>query len=636
MMGPDMEAVPGFWPGSLSAREAVCAMADFVELKASAAGAIWSLHEPATGQTLLWQAAVGETPRCLTPPGFSVRSRVNEYGGGSFAVANDCLVFVNESDQQLYVQQLDTPESMPIALTQRPECRYADMDIAPCGSYLLAVEEEHGQAGVVHRLVRVPLGRAVGDSPATLHEGEDFYSSPRISADGQRMLWVSWQRPDQPWTKTRLLCAASDGLGGWQAPMVLAGDCGEAAIQQPAFDPFGNAVALNDRLGFWQPWREQAGRLQLLPGISADHAGAPWQMGGCNFLVLDRRYVLASWFEQGFGRLGLYDLDEKRVVARYLADYSRIRHLAQDEGFFYCIASRLDGGSRVLAIRREDSSVHCLAQLDTGVAAVHTSAPQALEFATTENGRAHAFFYPPYHPRYRLESGQRPPLVIFLHGGPTSAAYPVFDARIQFWTQRGFAVADLNYRGSTGFGRAYRQSLAGRWGELDVADVLALVDELVARDWVEPRHIFVRGASAGGYTSLLALAKSADFTAAASWYGVSDPLALNKVTHKFESDYLAWLLGPLSESNRRSIMQRSPVAQATSIQAPVVFFQGGQDIVVVPEQTRSMVRQLQQQGVQVECYEFPEQGHGFRCVERLEFALQAELAFYQRQLRARG
>lgn len=621
----------GFWPSSLSARQAACAMSDFVELRVAAQGVVWSCQDPVSGRTLLWQAAVGAAARCLTPEGFSVRSRVYEYGGGSFAVSGQTLVFVNEADQQLYLQYLDRPEQQPVALTDRPACRYADMQLAPCGKYLVAVEEEHGPAEVQHRIVSVALDAAKPDTPRELVAGNDFYSSPRLSADGRRLLWISWQRPHQPWTQTQLYCARADGHGGWQAPKLLAGGQGDASIQQPLFDQRHRVLALNDQNGYWQPWREIGSFLQPMQGVEADHAGAPWQMGGCNFLPIDERHLLLSWFEQGFGKMGLYDMHAGRLVRQYLSGYSRVRHLAMDEAFFYCIASHPAQGTAVVAIDRSSGVETVLAQTSTGMAAEQVSRPQALEFATSAGQQARAFFYPPRNSEFQLRPGERPPLVIFLHGGPTSAAYPVFDARIQFWTQRGFAVADLNYRGSTGFGRAYRQALAGRWGELEVADVLALVDELLKQGMVDARRLCVRGASAGGYTSLLALAASDRFAAAASWYGVSDPLALDKVTHKFEGDYLGWLLGPLTEANRVSIRQRSPVVLASRMKTPVIFFQGGKDVVVVPEQTRSMVQQLSARGVVVECHEFPEQGHGFRSAERLEFALQAELGFYRQQ-----
>lgn len=622
--------VAGFWPAALSAAQAACAMADFVELRAVGQGVVWSCHEPATGLTQLWQGSANQPPRRLTPEGFSVRSRVNEYGGGSFAVAGSLLVFVNERDQQLYRQRLDRPDERPVALTSRPACRYADMQIAPCGRYLVAVEEEHDTAGVQQCIVRI--GTEQPHERQALFAGADFYSSPRISANGRRLLWVSWQRPHQSWTQTQLYGSTLTEKDHWTQPQLLAGGQGDASIQQPVFDAQHRIVALNDQQGFWQPWREQDGRLQPLPGIGTDHAGAPWQMGGCNFLPVDERFYLLSGFEQGFGWLGLYDLDNASLAQSWLPDYSRMRHLAVDAEYFYCIASHPARGPAVLAIHRVSGAVSVLAQLETGLGAEQVSRPQALEFATSEGQQAQAFFYPPHNPDYQLQENERPPLVIFLHGGPTSAAYPVFDPRIQFWTQRGFAVADLNYRGSTGFGRAYRHMLAGRWGELEVADVLALADTLVAQGRAHPQQLFVRGASAGGYSSLLAVAASRRFAAAASWYGVSDPLALDKVTHKFEGDYLGWLLGPLSGANLAAVRRRSPLALAGQIRSPVIFFQGGQDVVVVPEQTRSMVRQLQALGVEVECHEFPEQGHGFRCAERLAFALEAELAFYRRQL----
>lgn len=617
---------PGFWSSQWTAEKAAAAGRDLNELKVSQHGVFWSESDPQTAQTIVYrfQHATQTTER-FTPLGFSVRSRVYEYGGGSFCLTDNALVFVNEADQQLYLQSWQGELRQ---LTQRSYCRYADMQFDPLTQSVIALEEEHSEDEVRHRLVSVSLMAEISpaDNPtAVITQGSDFYASPRLSPNAQRLVWIEWQRPDQPWTQTQVWCAQRNAYGTWDQAVCLTGAEGQAALQQPLFDQQNRVVVLNDQQGYWQPWREdRSGQLQKLAGLEADYAGAPWQLGGCNYLPLHEDDYLISWFYNGFGHLALYSFAENRVLTILAKDYSRLRHLAADENYFYCIASHVAQGSAVLAIDRKTAQIQRLTQLAIGLAEDEISKPQSLQFYSADNATVHAFFYPPCNSNYQLHDDERPPLVIFLHGGPTSACYPVFDPRIQFWTQRGFAVADLNYRGSTGFGRRYRQRLEQQWGIVEVADVCALVQHLLNKDWINPAQVCVRGASAGGYTALLAVAASRQFAAAASLYGVSDPWALRRVTHKFEGDYLDWLLG-----SSEQFAERAPLQQVSQISTPVLFLQGAKDVVVVPEQTAVMVAALQMQGIRADCHIFADEGHGFRQAKNLAQALRLELQFYQ-------
>lgn len=619
--------VAGFWPSAWSAQQAAAAGCEINELKVSAHGVFWSETDPQTAQTLLYcyQHSTQATT-VLTTAGFSVRSRVYEYGGASFNLLPHGVVFTNEADQQIYLQAW---QDAPQQLTDNSQCRYADMQFDTHSNSIIAIEEIHHDTHVEHRLVSISLatGGTLNTHQITIiSAGSDFYAAPRLSPNGQRLAWIEWQRPDQPWTQTRLLCAQRNPDNSWNTPICMAGAAGDASLQQPLFDQYNRLVVLNDQEGYWQPWREdQPSYLSKLNGIEADYTGAPWQLGGCNYLPLDADTYLISWLENGTGKLALYDFNQQHELQPLATDYSRLRNLAVDDDFIYCLAGHSAQGTSVLAIDRSTFKVQVLAQLSIGLAEQEISRPQSLYFPSTNNGLVHSFFYPPCNSAHSLKDHERPPLVVFLHGGPTSACYPVFDARIQFWTQRGFAVADLNYRGSTGFGRDYRQLLHQQWGIAEVEDVCALVRHLITNDRVNPQQMCVRGASAGGYTALLAIAASPDFAAAASLYGVSDPEALRKVTHKFEGDYLDWLLG-----STEHFAARAPLERVAQINTPVIFFQGGRDVVVVPEQTADMVNALTEQGVTVDCHIYPEEGHGFRQAQHLAEVLELELAFYQR------
>ncbi|MBA4272543.1 MAG: S9 family peptidase [Pseudomonas sp.] len=582
-----------------SAAQAVAAGMDFAELQLGANGLFWNEYRPEDAACRIWHWRDG-VAKCLTPTGFSVRSRVYEYGGGAFCLTPDGVVFVNEADQQLYRQTLD---GSPEALTSG-ECRYGDVNFAD--GQILAVEENGDQ----HRLVAIDLADG---TRRLLAEGADFYAAPTISPDGARLAWIEWSRPHQPWTSTRLMVAERSGQS-FSAPRCVAGDAIEESIQQPRFDAKGQLYCLTDRAGFWQPYVESVDGFEPLPSVQADHAPAPWQMGGCTWLPLADGY-LASWSESGFGRLALNGDD-------LTGDYSRFRHLALDERFIYCIAASPISPSAVIAIDRASHEVTVLAGGVAPLAAERISRPQTLRYPSG-SGEAHGFFYP------AMSGETKPPLVVFIHGGPTSACYPMLDPRIQYWTQRGFAVADLNYRGSSGYGREYRQALHLSWGDVDVEDACAVVDYLARQGLIDGERAFIRGGSAGGYTTLCALAFHQVFRAGASLYGVSDPVALARATHKFEGDYLDWLIGD-PEQDAERYAARTPLLHASNIRVPVIFFQGELDAVVVPQQTRDMVTALEQNGIPVEAHYYADERHGFRRAVNQAHALEREWAFYRR------
>ena len=610
----------GFWPSDWSAEKAACASRDFAELRAGHGGLLWIEYDPADARCTLWHWRDGSA-RCLTPPDVSLRSRVYEYGGGAFCLTADGVAYVDEQDQQIHLQPLDGP---PAALSRNADCRYGDLQFDVHGAAILAVEERRAGDAVEHRLVSL----ALADGRRTvLAEGADFYASPTLDATGERLAWVQWQRPEQPWTATSLWLAERTAQGGWQAPRCLAGAQGGESLQQPRFAADGRLYCLSDRAGWWQPWREQGDGLVPVPASAAcDHAPAPWQLGTFSYLPLDEGSLLLTRMLEGHGLL--FEQDSQGGVRALAAAFSRCRQLAADARHFYCIAAAPERTPAVLAIDRISGQCRVLAGGEQPLPAAQLSRPQPFSFASGADETAHGFFYPPANADYRAPAGSRPPLVVFVHGGPTSACYPVFDPRIQYWTQRGFAVADINYRGSSGYGRAYRQRLRGQWGVLDVQDACAAVAELARQERIDPAHCFVRGSSAGGYTALGALLAAAGFRGGASLYGVSDPLALRRVTHKFEADYLDWLIGdPQADAER--YRQRTPLYHAARIRVPVIFFQGGRDAVVLPQQTESMLAALRDQGVAVEYHLYPEERHGFRQARNLADALRRECRFYQ-------
>jgi dipeptidyl aminopeptidase/acylaminoacyl peptidase len=612
MQGLGSEQADGIW----SAAQAAAASGDFAELHAAHAGLLWVAFDPQQARCGLffWR---DEELRELTPAGFSVRSRVYEYGGGASCATDQGAAFVNESDQQIYLLACGSGHghqspAVPRQLTSRPDCRYGGLSFAPAWQALLAVEESHEAAGVIHRLVRIGLE----GSRRVLVEGADFYADPVVSANGRQLAWIEWDRPHQPWVTTRLCLREDEGDG-----RILAGADHDQSLQQPRFAADGRLWVLSDRHGWWQPVRatDACDAVEAAHGAPYDHAPAPWQLGGCSYLPLESGAMLLSRFEQGFGVL--LEVDGLGRERRLASDFSRFRALAVDAGHYYCIAGAADRLPAVLAIARDSGEVRILAGGELPLPEQHLPRPQPFSCPVAEGERSQGFFYA------SADQTGKPPLLVFLHGGPTAACYPVFDPRIPFWTLRGYAVLDLNYRGSSGYGRAYRLRLAGAWGQIEVADAQAAVAHLAASGLIDPARAFIRGASAGGYTALCALAFSRVFRGGASLYGVSDPLALRQATHKFEADYLDWLIGdPLRDAQR--YRARTPLLHADRIEAPVIFFQGGLDAVVLPAQTEQMVAALRLRGVPVEYHLYPEERHGFRQASNLAHALEHEWRFY--------
>ena len=611
----------GHWHSSFSAADAVAAGTDYADLTCDDQRVLWVEFFPEEGLNAVVEWTSAGTRR-LTPPGYSVRSRVYEYGGGALCLAGDSLVFVNEADQQLYRQSLDSLTCEQ--LTFAADCRYGGLVHDPLRRRVVAVEEQHDGTVVSHRLVAIDWQGA----RQLLAEGADFYNSPCLSPDGQRLAWIEWQRPELPWTSSSLCWTDLDsqGLPGAVERM------GEGeSLQQPLFDDSNELLCLTDRTGHWRPWRQTAGQWHMLPSREADHAPAPWQLNPRHYLALPDGWLALSWSEQGYGRLALRHAD--RSEEQQLAQgYTRFRGLAHNSTGLFCLASSRDCSAAVVHVSLASGEVSVLAQASNRLLPEDISHPEPMTYPTAQQELAHGFFYPPRNSQAELASNERPPLVIFTHGGPTSACSPVLDNRIQFWTQRGFAVADLNYRGSVGFGRAYRQRLQGNWGVTDTEDVLAAIDHLNQRGLIDPERVFIRGQSAGGFTTLNSLVHaSGRFRAAASLYGVSDLLQLRAVTHKFEADYIDWLIGdPLTQPER--YQERSPLIQAAAISTPTIFFQGLQDAVVLPAQTEQMVAALEEQGVPVRYVKFDEERHGFRQPANLQHVLDTELSFYRMYL----
>jgi dipeptidyl aminopeptidase/acylaminoacyl peptidase len=562
----------------------------------------------------------------VTPAPFNARNRAHELGGGAFVVAEGTIYFSNFADGRLYRQ---TPDSQPQPLTPaEKDWRYADCIADKARGRLICVREDHTGTGhePVSTLVSVDLQGS--EQVRVLVAGEDFYSSPRLSSDGSKLAWLSWNHPNMPWNGTELWVAEINADGSVGDSHLVAGGVSES-IFQPEWSPDGVLHFVSDRSGWWNLYRWGAGAAENLCEMQAEFGLPQWVFGMSTYAFASETRIICTYTQQGIWHLASIDTAAKQLE-KIETPYTDISDLQASGGRVAFIAGSpkeptaivlLDLTAGTIQVLRRSSQV----EIDAG----YLSAPQAIEFPTENGLTAHAFFYPPQNRDFTAISGEKPPLLVKSHGGPTAATSSSLNLKTQYWTSRGFAVLDVNYGGSTGYGRAYRQRLDGQWGVMDVADCASGASYLAERGLVDGSRLAIAGGSAGGYTTLCALTFGNLFKAGASHCGVSDLEALAKDTHKFESRCLDRLIGPYPQG-KDLYRERSPIHFTQRLSCPVIFFQGLEDKVVPPSQAEMMVAALQALGLPVAYVAFEGEGHGFRKAENIKRALDGEFYFYSR------
>jgi len=590
----------------------------------------WVEIRPAEeGRYVLMRRRADGATEALTPPGFSARTRVHEYGGGAYAVDGGTVYFTNFGDQRLYRQDRG---GEPVALTPDgggPVLRYADLALDSARERLVCIREDHSASDqeAVNTLVAIPTR---GGPPTTLAEGHDFYSSPRVSPDGRRLAWLSWDHPNLPWDGTELWVAEVAADGEVTRPQLVAGGPDES-IFQPEWSPGGVLHFMSDRTGWWNPyrWRPDGGPVETLCTIELEFGRPQWVFGMSTYGFADEERLVCIVQERAIDRLVLLDTAARTIETLPLAR-TEMSHLRVGGGRAYIIGGSPTQEPSVAMLGLDDGALEVIRRsAETEFDAGDLSEPQAIEFEGYGGATAHAFYYRPRNLGFSGPAGQRPPLLVKSHGGPTSASGTTLDPEIQFWTSRGIAVVDVNYGGSSGFGRAYRQRLEGNWGIVDVADCVAAAQHLVAAGEVDPARLAIDGGSAGGYTTLCALTFTDVFGAGASFFGIGDLETFVRDTHKFESRYLDGLVGPYPE-NAALYRERSPVHHVEQLSCPVILFQGLEDRIVPPNQAEEMVAALRAKGEPVAYLPFEGEQHGFRRAENIQRALDAELYFYSR------
>ena len=561
----------------------------------------------------------------VTPALFNVRTRVHEYGGGAYLVHKGAVYFSNFADQRLYVQRAgEAPEVLTPEVSPAAGLRYADAVMDEANDRLICVVEDHRQSGeAVNAIAAVSLK---GGVPKVLVSGNDFYSSPRLSPDGTELAWITWNHPQMPWDGTELWLAKVLEDGSLSRPQKLVGNVKES-VCQPRWSPAGTLHFISDATGWWNLYRWEGERGEPLFPMESEFSGPQWNFGQSSYGFEDDGTILCTYTYEGTARLGRLD-----TLARSLDEmpipYCGVGSLQVGKGFATFLAASTTAPSAVVRLNLSTLQMTTLrlsstVTIDPG----YISEPEVISFPTTGGFNAYGIYYRPKNKDYEAQVTERPPLLVKTHGGPTASASSALSPSIQYWTSRGFAVLDVNYGGSTGYGRAYRNRLQKQWGIVDVDDASNGALYLVEQGKVDKERLAIDGGSAGGYTTLAALTFRDVFKAGASYYGVSDMTSLAAETHKFESRYLDSLVGPYPE--KKSVYEaRSPINAVDQLSCPIIFLQGSEDKIVPPNQAEVMVKALKTKGIPVAYLLFEGEQHGFRKAENIKRALDAELSFY--------
>ncbi|MEU2348593.1 S9 family peptidase [Modestobacter sp. NPDC049651] len=625
----------GSWPTPITSELVVRAGVRLGEVRADGGDVWWAEGRPAEGgRTVLVRRAADGTTTDLLPAPWNARTRAHEYGGGAWTVADGTVWFTDYPSQRLHRV---APGGEPVAVTPEPQIaagvRFADLEVVDGGAAVLAVRETHTASGaaadVVHEVVRV----AADGTTEVLVAGNDFVSDPHLSPDGS-LAWLQWQHPDMPWDAAELVVRAPDGT----ETVVAGGRSGAQpeSVVQPLWAADGTLWFLADRTDVWALYRWRSGGTpELVFDAGSDIAGPQWVFGQSRYALLPDGRVVVAYGRDGADRLGVVGTDGQ--VRELPSEHASFAQLRTAGDAVVCVAGGPASEAVVVRVSPDDGATEVLRPArDLGLDPAWFSRPEHVTFPTEDGGsgvaEAHALFYPPTSPDSTGPDDERPPLVVMVHGGPTAAATAVLDLRVQYWTSRGFAVADVDYRGSTGYGRRYRDALQGRWGIADLDDVVACARYLASAGRVDPARLTIRGGSAGGYTTLAALTfRPGVFAAGASHYGVADLAALAADTHSFESRYLDGLIAPWP-SGEAVYAERSPIHHTDALDTPLAVFQGDEDRVVPMEQAEMLVAALREKGVPHAYVLFAGEQHGFRKAENIRAALDGELSFYAQVL----
>jgi dipeptidyl aminopeptidase/acylaminoacyl peptidase len=615
----------GSWKSPITADLITAKTIGFVQLCIDGEDIYWSESRPLeNGRCVIIRLAPdGKITEC-TPSNFYVRTRVHEYGGGAFTASDGVIYFCNFKDQRLYRQPIGGTAEL---LTPQEGYRYADLVVDRKHNRIICIREDHTEEGeAVNTIVSIDLK---GNNNGTiLVEGNSFYSSARLSPDGNKLAWLTWNHPKMPWDGCELWVAEVNEDGTLQNADLVAGSMTES-IFQPEWSPNGILHFVAEYTGWWNLYRWRDGKVEALYPKEAEFGLPQWIFGMSTYGFTSENTIFCAYTQNGIWHLASLDTNNKRL-ALIETTFTATAFLQCGKGFAAFFGSSSTQPWTLVKMDFRTNRIEPIKQaFEVSVDTEYLSNAQSISFSTTNGKSAHAIYYAPQNKDYDPPENERPPLMVISHGGPTAAAGTTLNYGIQYWTSRGFAVLDVNYGGSTGYGREYRQRLNGNWGIVDLDDCCNGALYLVREGLADENRLAIRGGSAGGYTTLACLAFRNVFKAGASHFGVSDLEALAKDTHKFESRYLDSLIGPYPK-RQDLYYERSPINFTQNFNCPLILFQGDEDEIVPPNQSQKMFEAVRAKEIPVAYVLFEGEQHGFRKAESIKRALEGELYFYSK------
>jgi len=615
----------GSWKSPITADLITAKTINLIEACADGEDIYWSESRPQEQgrYVIMRRTPNGGITEC-TPPDFYARTRVHEYGGGAFTVHKGVIYFCNFTDQHLYRQTLN---SVPELLTPTDGYRYADLVVDEKRNRIVCIREDHtGEGEAANTIVSVDLNG--NDNGTILVAGNNFYSNARLSPDGNKLAWLTWNHPNMPWDGTELWVADVTEDGTLQNPTLITGSASES-IFQPEWSPDGILHFVAEYSGWWNLYRWVNGKAEALHPMSAEFAFPQWVFGMSTYAFVSANKILCSYTQNGLWFLASLETDTKKFTP-IESPYTDIHFPRAGNGFVIFFAGSTSQPDSLIRMDVETLKMETVKQaFEVTVDADYLSQAKPISFTTTDGKNAHAIYYAPKNTDYAAPETEKPPLMVISHGGPTGATGTTLKYGIQYWTSRGFAVLDVNYGGSTGYGREYRQRLNGNWGIVDVDDCCNAALYLVQQELADPNRLAIRGGSAGGYTTLACLAFKDVFKAGASHFGLSELEIFVNDTHKFESRYLTSLVGPYPE-RKDLYYERSPINYIQNFNCPLILFQGDEDKIVPPNQSQLMFEAVRAKELPVAYVLFEGEQHGFRKADSIKRALEGELYFYSK------
>ena len=613
----------GTWKSPINSQLITADSVSLDELQLHSSGTYWLERRPGDqGRCVIVQHNNGINTDLYASP-YSARSRCHEYGGGVYCIADNGLFFVNDSDQNIYFCSTNSP---PIAITN-DDCSYADLQFDKQSQRLICVQQRNNPDfhENLNSLIAIDLQSY---SIITLHSGNDFYASARLSHCGKQLSWLCWNHPDMPWDKTTLWLSDIDNKHQLHNTKTIQHpESANTSIFQPQWSPDDQLYFVSDLSGWWNLYRYHNDLIEAVSHEQLEFGLPQWVFAQSSYAFTSNNTILCAPIDDGIASLVLLDTKtgSLKTINKEWNSFSSIQAINDHYSF---IAASAQSFPEVISLQCDQALTlqrSCQTQLDTG----YYSYGQATHFNTRHNDQAFAIYYAPTNKDYSAALDEKPPLIVLCHGGPTAMADPSLDIRKQYWTSRGFALLDVNYSGSTGFGRAYRERLNGNWGLRDAEDCCDAAQHMVDMGLADAERLIIKGGSAGGYTVLCTLTFHPTFSAGASYYGIGDLESLMTDTHKFESHYLDRLVGPYPE-NKNEYQKRSPINYVEQLNCPVIFFQGTEDKVVPKEQAEKMFSALKSKGIPVAYIPFEGEQHGFRKADTIQQALDSEYTFYSK------